>query len=97
MRKYCGGDEEFSHQISLVHNFDITHPLSPIDAFTCSLYCNLSATKCVGIGVVGSEILLSMAAAGGGHGLMDVVHVLCDAVLCCVGFWLLEISKHNRY
>ena len=41
---------------------------------------------CVGIGIVGSEILLSAAAAGSGHGSMDVVHVLCDAVLCCVGF-----------
>ena len=45
MRQYCGGDEEFSHQILLVHNFVIIRPLSLIDEFTCSLYCNLSATK----------------------------------------------------
>jgi hypothetical protein len=31
----------------------------------------------VGIGVVGLEILLSASAASGGHGLIDVVHVLC--------------------
>ena len=40
----------------------------------------------MGISVVGLEILLSASAVGGGHGLIDVVHVLCDAVLCCVGF-----------
>ena len=33
----------------------------------------------MGIGVVGLEILLSASVAGGGHGLIDVVHVLCVA------------------
>ena len=33
------------HKISLVHEFFVIRPLSLIDAFKCSLYCNLSATK----------------------------------------------------
>ncbi len=33
---------------------------------------------------MGLEILLSAAAAGGGNGSMDVVHVLCNAVFCVV-------------
>ena len=37
----------------------------------------------MGIGVVGLEILLSASAAGGGNGLIDVVHVLLCVVRCC--------------
>ena len=37
----------------------------------------------MGICVVGLEILLSASAAGGGHGLIDVVHVLLCVVQCC--------------
>ena len=45
MQQYCGGDEEFSHQISLVHNFANIVPLSTIVAYPCSLLRSLSATK----------------------------------------------------
>jgi len=59
-----------NHQILLVHNFVIIRPLLLIDAFTRSLYCNLSATKRV------------WGTAGGSHGLRDVVR----SALSCVGF-----------
>ena len=45
MWQYCGGDEEFSYQISLVHNFVNILPLSLIVAYPCSLLRSLSATK----------------------------------------------------
>ena len=40
-----GWYEEFSHQISPVHNFVNILPLSTIDAFPCSLLRSLSATE----------------------------------------------------
>jgi hypothetical protein len=45
MWQYCGGDEEFSYQISLVHNFVNILPLSLIVAYPCSLLRSLSAIK----------------------------------------------------
>ena len=89
-----GWYEEFSHRISLVHNFVNIFPLSTILAFPCSLLRSLSATKRLeGWELWGRRYCCrrQRQAAAMVEGCCDVVHV----VGLFAGVGLLSISKHN--
>ena len=80
-----GWYEEFSHRISLVHNFVNILPLSTIVAFPCSLLRSLSATETLARWELWGRRYCywrqRQAAGGSGHGSTfddDVCCVLCE-------------------
>ena len=89
-----GWYEEFSHRISLVHNFVNILPLSTIVAFPCSLLRSLSATETLARWELWGRryCYWQQAAGGGGHGsTFDDDVCLCVCCVLCEGYLFVQL------